>query len=596
MKKTTIMILAAGVLFVSGLKAQSIQEGMNDLYAGRAKSAIGVFEKLLSVNPNNIEASYWLGQSYLDADEIAGSRISEARKVYEKAMQATNNAPLIMVGLGHVELLENKIADSKQHFETALTMTRNPKKGDDPVIATAIGRAIADSKTGDFKYAVQLLEGATAKDPKNTETLLQLGNAYRKAGEGNGGGQAFQTYKKALEVNPSFAVASLRLAKLFESQKNWELVLQYLNESVQKDPKFTNGYYELFYYYFYRSKFEEAEDQLKKYIDSKLPDNDIQDQYLYAQLCWAKRDFDCAISKAESVVTAMGNNTKPKVYRLLADAYFNKGDYTGAKRYSDLFFAKKNPEDPILNDYKLRADILAKTGGTDEEIMDTYVKGADVDSVISSKVDFLKQAAAYFKTKKIRDKESILLEKIIALKPKPSINDYFDLTLSQYFSQNYGKSREVALKMIDLFPDQVYGYEWSYNNAIAVDTVKKDSIAVPDALKLYGFSQKDTSKFKKQYINSVRFLAAYYINVAKDKDKSLEFFNKWLEADPASSSTILPIIEQIKKMQVRPPAATPKGNAPPAKTTEAKTPPAGTSKTTAKTKTTTVAKKSTAKK
>ena len=45
MKKITITFLAAGLLFVSGLKAQTIQEGMNHLYADRFKSAIGVFEK-----------------------------------------------------------------------------------------------------------------------------------------------------------------------------------------------------------------------------------------------------------------------------------------------------------------------------------------------------------------------------------------------------------------------------------------------------------------------------------------------------------------------------------------------------------------------
>lgn len=81
----------------------------------------------------------------------------------------------------------------------------------------------------------------------------------------------------------------LRLAKLFESQKNWELYLQYLNDGIAKDQKFTAAYYELFYYYFFRAQFAEAENYLTKYIDSKLPETDIQDQFLYAQLCWAKK-------------------------------------------------------------------------------------------------------------------------------------------------------------------------------------------------------------------------------------------------------------------------------------------------------------------
>ena len=121
--------------------------------------------------------------------------------------------------MGHVELMADKTNEARQHFEEALTMTRG-KKGDDPVIATAIGRAITDAKTGDYNYAVKLLEDAAIKDPKNTETLLQLVMPTVKQEQGSGGGDAFQTYKKALEVNPGFAVASFRLAKLFESQKN----------------------------------------------------------------------------------------------------------------------------------------------------------------------------------------------------------------------------------------------------------------------------------------------------------------------------------------------------------------------------------------
>ena len=33
-----------------------------------------------------------------------------------------------------------------------------------------------------------------------------------------------------------------------------------------------------------------------------------------------------------------------------------------------------------------------------------------------------------------------------------------------------------------------------------MDSLKQDSIAVPDALKLLEFSEKDTAKFKKQYL------------------------------------------------------------------------------------------------
>lgn len=579
MKKTTITFLTTALLFISGVKAQTVQEGMNHLYAGRIKNATAVFEKLLAVNPNDISATYWLGQTQFDSDEIMGSRIAAARRIYEKGIQSTNGAPLLQVGLGHVELLEGKSNEARQHFETALTMTAN-KKGNDPVIATAIGRAITDSKTGDYKYAVRLLEEAATKDPKNTETLLQLGNAYRKAGEGSGGGAAFTTYKKALEANPAFAVASLRLAQLFESQKNWEQVLLYLNEATTKDARFTAAYYELFYYNFYRAKFDEAEGFLKKFIDSKLPESDIQDQFLYGQLCYARKNYECAVTKGESVVAAMGEKTKPRVYRMLAYAYFDKGDYSNAKKYSDMFFLKKNPDDYASNDHKLRADILAKSGGTPDEIYNNYIQGVELDTTVSDKVDFLKKGLAYFKENKIWDKQALLLQKVIALKPKPSINDYFDLMKAYYDLDSNSKSRTVAVDMRDnKFPDQIFGYNWAFINSSLTDTVRRDSIAVPDALKLYDFTQKDTVKFKKEYINSVKYLAGFYINTAKDKEKAIEYFTKWKDADAANAEKIQGYIDQIKKAPATKPATPSKGTGktqpPSAKksvTTKSKTP------------------------
>jgi len=587
MKKTTITFLMSGLLIMSGVKAQTIQEGMNHLYAQRYINAIGVFDKLLAVNPNSIEAIYWKGQAILENEEIKSARLAEVRNLYEKALQTTNGDPLIKVGMGHVELLAGNNDIARQHFETALTMTRG-KKGDDPVIETAIGRAITDAKGADYKYAVKLLEDAATKDPKNTETLLQLGNAHRKAGEGSGGGPAFQAYKKALEVNPSFAVASLRLAQLFESQKNWEFVLQYLNEAIAKDSKFTAAYYELFYYYFYSTKYDEAATYLQKFIESKLPESDIQDQYLYGQLCWARKNFDCAITKAEGVVAAMGINTKPKVYRLLADAYFQKGDVVNAKKFSDEFFAKKNPDDYNSYDYKLRADIMSKLGGSPDEILVNYIQGADLDTTLTGKVDFLKKGVVYFKEKKIRDREAILLLKIIELKPKPTINDYFDLTVAHYFSQNYTKSRDAALKMQELFPDQVYGYEWAFNPSRVVDTVKKDSIAVPDALKLFDFAAKDTAKFKKQYITAASFLAIYYANDAKDTEKAIDYLKKWQMVDVANAENIQKNIDLLMQAPAtRPPA-------PPAKSTGKSQLPAA-KKTTTKSKTGAAAKTAVAK-
>ena len=558
MKKTTITFLMAGILSIASVKAQTLQEGINHLYADRFKSAISIFEKLLATNPNNIDATYWLGQAYFEMDEYAGTRLAAVRDLYSKALQTSSNAPLIVVGMGHLELREGKTNEARQKFESAITTTRT-RKGDDPVILNAIGRANTDAKQGDLAYAIAKLEEAAKRDDKNPDIYLNLGNAYRKARPGEGGGQAYQNYHKALSVSPNFARAYVRIAALFEAQKNWDLMLENLNKSVEVDPKFTKGYYELFYYYFYRNRLTEAEDYLKKYISSKTPETDIQDEYMYAQLCYVKKDYQCTITKSQAVVANMGDKTKPKVYRLLAYANYDKGDYNEALKNSNIFFEKKNPDDFGAKDYKLRADILAKTGGAPDDILKTYMAGAAMDTVLADKIDLLNQGAKLFKDMKMRDKELVLLEEVLRIKPKPTINDYFNATLAAYFSNQNTKSRDYALKMEELFPAEMYGYVWAFNNSMILDTVKKDSIAVPDALKLYEFTSKDTAKYKKDYITAVRYLAGYYINDAQDKEKSLEFFQKWLEVDTANAVKIQEFIDQIKKQPPARPGNPPRG-------------------------------------
>ena len=410
-----------------------------------------------------------------------------------------------------------------------------------------------------------------------------MGNAYRKYDPGKGGSDAYTYYNKALGVNPNLAAASVRLAKLFETQKNWEFVLKYLNEAVSKDPKFTDAYYELFWYYFLRRDFTEASNQLKKYIDSKIPETDIMDEYLNGQLCYVSKDYDCAILKGNRVLNEMGAKTKPRIYRLLAFAYFDKGDYPNALKNVNDFLAKEKREDLISGDYKLKADILAKTGGTPDEIYNTYIKGAELDSVLTSKIDFLKQGADAFKAKGdsvCRIKEGDIRLLIITLKPKPNLNDYYDAGYAYYKANNLSKADSIFEKITVLYPDEKYGWERRYQIGRIRDSTMENGLAVPYALKYLEVLEKDTAKNKKEIVSTSSYLAAYYANILKDKVKAIEYLEKMLVFDPMNPD-IQKNLEILKKPQA--PAPKPKGTATP-KTGSTKPPVKKTSTTKTKTK------------
>lgn len=535
--------LAAGLFIVTGIRAQTLQDGVNDLYAERDKSAKETFEKLIAANPNNIDAIYWLGQTYIATKNIAG-----ARDVYSKALLASANAPLIIVGMGQVELNEKKLSEATQRFEAAITMTHT-KKGDDPVILNAVGRAITNTytdkeKIGDINYAVDKLEAAAQRDPNNAEIFLNLGNAYLKAKPGEGGGKAFENYTKATQINPNFAIAYYKLAMLFYSQRNWELYERYLNDAITKDSRFAPAYYELSYYKMGKKDLEAAEQYAQKYKESSDPDP--ENAYLEASIKWASKKFDEAITMAKNIINQSGGKAKGRVSKLIADALVQKKDSIGARQYIDEYFKRADPEEITALDYKLKADIYSGIPGQEQVVFDSYLEGLKADTVLANKIDLLTQGIAFFKSRNQREKEGDLGLMLLQLKPKPSINDYYNPMRAYYFGQAYAKSRDMALKMIDKFPDEQYGYEFAVYSSRVIDSTKKDSIAVPDAIKLFEFAQRDTSKFRKDYLDAAGYLLSYYVNQAKDVAKGLEYVNKMLMLDP-NNATLQDIQKKLDK-------------------------------------------------
>ena len=547
MKKISVTLMIAGLLVVHAVHAQSIQDGVNDIYAERYKSAKANFEKLIASNPNNIDAVYWLGQTYISMGDIAG-----AKNVYEKALLASANAPLVIVGMGHVELNEKKVNEARQRFEAAITMTRG-KKGDDPVILNAIGRAITntyntkDKSGGDISYAVQKLEAAAVRDPKNADIFLNLGNAIRKAKEGQGGGEAFTNYQKALEANPNFPVPYYRMAQLFNTQRNWELYEKYLKDAISKDPRFAPAYYDLYYYKLSRLDFTAAQDYATKYIANADPDP--QADHFKAQTYWAEKKYDDAINISKAVITKAGAQTKPRTYILLADSYLSKGDTVSARPYIDEFFARAKPEDITPIHYRIKADIYSAVPGQDSLVYNAYMDAVKADTTVEGKVELLKQGAALFKKKGLREKEGDLWASLVQTRSKISINDLFEATRAYYFGLAYPKSLDMALKMKEGFPNEVYGYEWSFNNYKVLDSSYTENKLIPAATEFFEFSQKDTAKYKKQYLASAGFLLGYYANEAKDGVKALEYLNKMLLLDPTNENLlkIKPALEKSAK-------------------------------------------------
>ncbi len=558
MKKTFLAVCFVILAAALPAGAQTVQEGVNHLYADRFQNAVATFKKILDVNPNVIDAIYWLGQTYLDMDDN-----DAARQLYDKALQTNGNAPLLMVGKGHVLLLDKKTSEARQQFETAMTISRT-KKGDDPVILNAIGRANVDAREGNLDYAVQVLEKAFERDPKNADIALNLGNAYRKKDPGQGGGKAYEMYQVAIKLNPNFAYPHVRIAKLFETQKNWELVLENLNKAVKADPTFSLAYYEFFYYYFFNNKLDEATSYFNKYVGTRAGEDKTDDDYLQSQLCWAKKDYDCAIAKAESVKAAMGAKVKPRAYKQLAYSYLGKQDFSKAKVNVDAFFEREK-EGFSLQDHILKADIYSGFGASCEDLYSLYMNGASADSILSSKIDFMTKAADFFKSRKCTKQEADMRWAIYNTRPNPNPAGLVNLGILYSQAGDLLKADSLFANYIAAFPDSIYGYYWRARVSYMIDTTMTVEPYITNLLncneKTIDIASLDKTRYKSMGTNAALVLTGYWNNIKSSRDTAYSYLLKGWDIDSTNEQ-----LRRIKEIFDKQPAS--KGNQPkqPAKT------------------------------
>ncbi|MDB5253206.1 MAG: hypothetical protein JWP27_2375, partial [Flaviaesturariibacter sp.] len=346
--KKSLIVLFFSALFSVAAFAQSVQEGVGHLNAERYASARTTFEKLLAANPNNIDAMYWLGQTYLAQDNFPA-----ARSLYEKGLSSNGNAPLLMVGMGQVELEENRTAEARQHFEQAISLSRG-KKGDDPNVLNAIGRANVQAKNGDAAYAIAKLTAASQAAPTNSDIYINLGNAYRLAHDG---GQAVANYTKAINGSP--ALAYYQMARIYETQKNMSIVTENLDKAIAADPRFGPAFLRAYVVeLFYNKNFAAADQWAQKYV--AVADPSIQNEVFRAQSLYLQKKYDEAISIGNRILAQKEERPGPGVYRMMAYSYLEKGDTTTARQYVDQLFKNAKPADIVRPDYTLMATIYSK--------------------------------------------------------------------------------------------------------------------------------------------------------------------------------------------------------------------------------------------
>lgn len=539
--KFTLILLSSFLAF-HFTNAQTIEDGKRFLYYEKFISAKNVFQQLLNANPGNDEATYWLGQTLIAPDE--DKDITGAKAVYVKGLQANPNSALLNAGMGHIELLEGKTQEARNRFETAISLSGG--KSIDVLDAVGFANGDFDSKYGDAAYAVEKLKQATEiKKFKDARVMTNLGDAYRKLGDG---GSAQRSYEEALKIDPGYARAKFRIGRIYQSQgeAQREIFLKYYNEAIALDPAYTRVYF-ILYQYFYETDVVKSAQYLDRYLAAKGSD-ETNACFLTAQMKFAQGLFAEAYTSSENCIAASAT-PYPNLYGLKAYAAYKLGDSVNAKAAFDNYFNKQKPEKIGSRDYETYAKVLLKFPGN-EALAGTFVeKAVELDSTETGKVNLLKSVASIYEARKQYGEAAEWYKKIVDLKKDPGKTDMYNAGIGYYRVGKYEQAIEMFDRYIQKYPDDIYGYYYKGSAQAGIDTAMTLGMAFPSYLKAaeVGQAYPDKGRINSLIKGSYRYLIIFAANVLKNKDEALAYCDKALSLDPADTE-FLGFKESIAKM------------------------------------------------
>lgn len=236
------------------------------LYAllGRPKNTISELEKVLLLDPKNVEALDRLARLLL-----AQGKIEEGIKVLEQADQAQPLSPTLLVLLGDAYLKNGNAAKAEARYQFALAQQDDNTeavlglaqarqfKGDADGAMLYLTRArkmTATSPDTLYRFALVALEAglyeeangtllaAIKLNPKDPAYFLALGSTWIKKPDLV---EAEQAFRRSLELQPDNPRAQMYLGFTLLEQKKYPEARAWLEKSLEKDKNLPQTFYYL---------------------------------------------------------------------------------------------------------------------------------------------------------------------------------------------------------------------------------------------------------------------------------------------------------------------------------------------------------------
>jgi tetratricopeptide (TPR) repeat protein len=244
---------------ISPESQQALTQAKSLADAGNHTQAIEIYRGYLAKDPTGIPSVYY----YLGKSLFVTGDTSNATLAFKKGLELKPDMKGAHFYLGNAALKDDDAAGALKEYEEELKLSSDSQ----PVLSQL---AQAAAQTGDLDKAIGALDRAVALDPQKPEVLMQLASVYEQKGDKAKADETYQkvaaidphnaavlfynvgvkawnqnpprskeatsAYKKAIEIDPTYAQAHRELAKVMMAQQDFKGALQHFQEYLKLSP------------------------------------------------------------------------------------------------------------------------------------------------------------------------------------------------------------------------------------------------------------------------------------------------------------------------------------------------------------------------
>jgi tetratricopeptide (TPR) repeat protein len=307
--------------------------------------AIASLEKMIALNPKNIEAYAHLADLY-----TKNGLADKAKRTFEAMMSLSPSDPNVYLSLGQYNLKAKKYPEAFKQFEKSASLKKSSAASEGMAIAAYnskridVARDAAETavsldpnawqareilatilmQNNEFKEALPHLEALVKKNQSEMEYKEKLSTCYEKTGEK---AKSLELDKQIVAQNARNVPSRLRLARDADVKKDDDGAFKLYREIVAIEPRNADALYRLYELSLKKKNLNDAASYLNRFLELKQSAESFRD---YGDVLYQLKDYDRALTAYR-----MALKLNPSI----------KGFH---KRYAEIVIAKGQTDEVIV--------------------------------------------------------------------------------------------------------------------------------------------------------------------------------------------------------------------------------------------------------